>query len=55
MTKSLHYEAELIIAIGKGGLHIKEENAIDHIFGYSIGCDLTRRLLWNHQQIMWVK
>lgn len=43
MTSSLHFEAELIIAIGKEGLRIKEENAIDHIFGYSVGCDLTRR------------
>lgn len=43
MTKSLHYEAELIVAIGKGGIRIPEERARDHIFGYSIGCDLTRR------------
>ncbi len=43
MTKSLNYEAELVVAIGKGGLHIKKENAMDHIFGYAIGCDLTRR------------
>ena len=43
MTKSLHYEAELIIAIGKGGIRIPQEHAKDHIFGYAIGCDLTRR------------
>ncbi len=43
MTSSLHYEAELVVAIGKGGSRIKEENAMNHIFGYAIGCDLTRR------------
>ena len=43
MTSSLHYEAELVVAIGKGGFSIKVENAKKHIFGYAIGCDLTRR------------
>ena len=43
MTSSLHYEGELVVAIGKEGFCIKEENAFDHIFGYAVGCDLTRR------------
>ncbi len=43
MTKSLHYEAELVVAIGKEGIRIQEENANEHIFGYCVGCDLTRR------------
>jgi len=43
MTSNLHYEGELVVAIGKQGLHIKEENAFDHVFGYAVGCDLTRR------------
>lgn len=43
MTKSLHYEAELVVAIGKGGLRIREGDALDHVFGYCVGCDLTRR------------
>lgn len=43
MTSSLHYEGELVVAIGKQGLHIKEEDAFDHVFGYAVGCDLTRR------------
>ena len=42
-TKSLHYEAELVIAIGKDGLHIPINKANEYIFGYCIGCDLTRR------------
>lgn len=42
-TSSLHHEAELVVAIGKDGLNIQTEDAKDHIFGYAIGCDLTRR------------
>ena len=42
-TSSLHHEAELIVAIAKGGARIPTESALDHIYGYSIGCDLTRR------------
>jgi fumarylpyruvate hydrolase len=48
MTKSLHYEAELIVAIGKEAFQLdKLESASECIFGYSIGCDLTRRDLQN--------
>jgi len=43
MTSSLHHEGELVVAIGKQGLYIKEEDAFDHVFGYAVGCDLTRR------------
>lgn len=42
-TSSLHHEAELIVAISKGGARIPVEKAMDHVYGYSIGCDLTRR------------
>jgi fumarylpyruvate hydrolase len=44
MTSSLHYEGELIIAIGTdGGLRVGVEEAMDHVYGYAVGCDLTRR------------
>ena len=43
MTESVHHEAELVVAIGKGGLRIQKEHALDHVFGYAIGADLTRR------------
>lgn len=43
MTNNLHYEIELVIAIGKGGKNILYETASQHIYGYTIGCDLTRR------------
>jgi len=43
MTSSLHFEGELIVAIREGGLRIPVDRAMDHVYGYSIGCDLTRR------------
>lgn len=42
-TKDLHYEGELVAAIGKGGKDIPVEKANEHIFGYGVGIDLTRR------------
>jgi len=52
MTSSLHYEAELVVAIGTGGLRINKEEALDHVFGYAIGCDLTRRDLQSEAKKM---
>ncbi|MDX2274006.1 MAG: fumarylacetoacetate hydrolase family protein [Hyphomonadaceae bacterium] len=42
-TSNLHYEIELVLAIGKGGVGIAAADALDHIYGYAVGCDLTRR------------
>jgi fumarylpyruvate hydrolase len=42
-TANLHYEAELVAAIGKGGEAISVGRALDHVWGYGVGCDLTRR------------
>ena len=42
-TANLHYEAGLVVAIGKGGFRIDEADAASHIFGYAVGNDLTRR------------
>ncbi len=42
-TSSLHYEAELIVAISKDGRKITTDQAMEHVYGYSLGCDLTRR------------
>lgn len=42
-TNNLHYEGELVIAIGKEGRHIEPDEAINHVFGYAVGIDLTRR------------
>lgn len=42
-TANLHHEVELVAAIGKGGRDIAVERALDHVFGYAVGVDLTRR------------
>jgi fumarylpyruvate hydrolase len=42
-TKSLHFEMELVVAIGKGGEAINVDHALDHVYGYAAGVDLTRR------------
>ena len=42
-TENLHHEAELVVAIGVGGADIHVENALDHVWGYATGNDLTRR------------
>lgn len=42
-TRNLHYEAELVAALGSGGRDITVEHALDHVWGYACGNDLTRR------------
>lgn len=42
-TDNLHHEIELVVAIGKGGADIKRDAALQHVFGYGVGVDLTRR------------
>ena len=42
-TENFHYEAELVVAIGMAGTNIAEGAALDHVWGYAIGNDLTRR------------
>ena len=42
-TQNLHHEVELVVAIGKGGCNISVAAALDHVFGYAVGNDLTRR------------
>jgi fumarylpyruvate hydrolase len=42
-TANLQHEVELVVAIGKGGSDIPVARALDHVFGYAVGIDLTRR------------
>ena len=46
-TSNLHYEMELVVAIGIGGAHIKAADAMKHVWGYAVGLDMTRRDLQN--------
>jgi fumarylpyruvate hydrolase len=42
-TQALHHEIELVVALGEGGRDIPVERALDHVFGYAVGLDMTRR------------
>jgi fumarylpyruvate hydrolase len=42
-TANLHHEIELVAAIGEGGADIPVAKALDHVYGYAVGVDLTRR------------
>jgi fumarylpyruvate hydrolase len=42
-TTNLHHEIELVVAIGVGGANIAAGRALDHIYGYAVGIDLTKR------------
>lgn len=42
-TKNLHHEVELVVALKSGGRDIPVEKALDCVFGYGVGIDLTRR------------
>ena len=43
VSANLDYEAELMIVIGKRARHVSEENALDHVFGYTIFNDVSVR------------
>jgi fumarylpyruvate hydrolase len=42
-TSNYHHEMELVVAIGKAGFRIAEAQALEHVFGYACGLDMTRR------------
>jgi fumarylpyruvate hydrolase len=42
-TKDVHHEIEMIVALKSGGKNIPLERALDHVFGYGVGLDMTRR------------
>ncbi len=43
LTRNYHYEAELVVAISKAGRRIAPADALDHVYGYASGLDMTRR------------
>ncbi len=43
LTRDLHHEIELVAAIGKPGENVAVENALDLVWGYAVGLDMTRR------------
>ena len=42
-TNNLHFEVEFVIAIGTSGYRIAEADALQHVFGYAVGLDMTKR------------
>src|SRR5437667_7248211 len=43
LTSNYHYEAELVAALKSGGKNIAAAKALDHVYGYAVGLDMTRR------------
>lgn len=43
LTKDYHHEIELVVALARGGRDIPVEKALDCVFGYAVGLDMTRR------------
>jgi fumarylpyruvate hydrolase len=43
VTKDLHHEIEMVVAIGQGGRSIPVAKALEHVWGYGVGLDMTRR------------
>jgi fumarylpyruvate hydrolase len=42
-TTDVHHEIEMVVALSKGGTNIPVESALDNVFGYGVGLDMTRR------------
>ena len=42
-TANFHHEIELVVAIGKAGIRVAPEHALEHVWGYAVGNDYTRR------------
>ena len=42
-SNDVHFEMEMVVALKTGGADIAETDALDHVFGYGIGLDMTRR------------
>jgi len=52
VSQFVDYEVELVVVIGKAGRHIAKARAVDHVFGYCVGDDVTERL-WQHRTEQW--
>lgn len=42
-SSDVHHEIEMVVALKKGGTDIAVEDALDHVYGYGVGLDMTRR------------
>jgi len=51
-TSDVHHEIEMVVALKKGGTNISKETALDHVYGYAVGLDMTRRDLQGEMKKM---
>jgi 2-keto-4-pentenoate hydratase/2-oxohepta-3-ene-1,7-dioic acid hydratase in catechol pathway len=52
VADTVDYEVEMVVVIGAGGRHIPRESALDHVFGFCVGNDVTERS-WQHRTGQW--
>lgn len=43
LSNDVHHEIEMVVAIGKGGANISADKTLEHVYGYGVGLDMTRR------------
>jgi fumarylpyruvate hydrolase len=43
LSNDVHHEIEMVVAIGMGGANIAADKALEHVYGYGVGLDMTRR------------
>lgn len=55
LTGMLDWEAELAVVVGASGVNIREERALDHVFGYAVANDVTARDLQRSYGGQWFK
>jgi 2-keto-4-pentenoate hydratase/2-oxohepta-3-ene-1,7-dioic acid hydratase in catechol pathway len=53
-STNLHFEGELVVVIGKKAHNVSRENALDHIFGVTIGNDVSERQ-WQRDDLQWLR
>ena len=51
-SSNVHHEIELVVALKSGGSNIRPEEAMDHVYGYAVGIDITRRDLQQNMKKM---
>ncbi len=51
-TADVHHEIEMAVMLKSGGINISVDNALDHVFGYALSLDMTRRDLQGEQKKM---
>jgi 2-keto-4-pentenoate hydratase/2-oxohepta-3-ene-1,7-dioic acid hydratase in catechol pathway len=53
-ASNLHFEGELVIVIGKKASNVSRENALDHVFGVTVGNDVSERA-WQRADLQWLR